>query len=162
MRIGIVPLISMSPVPGTMLAHNVIVIPSLSCVQLFAVPWAFLSFIVSQILLEFSPLIPWCYLIISSSAPAPFSSCLQSLPASGFFPKSWLFPSGGQSIGALAKVLPMNFQGWFPLGLTGLILLSKGLSSVFSSTTIGKHQFFGAQSSLWSNSHICTWLLEKP
>ena len=108
------------------------------------------------------PLIPWCYLIISPSALAPFSLCLQSFPASGFFPKSWLFLSGGQSIGALATVLPMNIQGWNPLGLTGLILLSKGLSRVFSSTTIGKHQFFGAQSSLWSNSPICTLLLEKP
>ena len=75
---------------------------------------------------------------------------------------SWLFPSGGQSIGASASDLPMNIQGWFPLGLTGLILLSKGLSRVFSSTTVQKHQFFGAQPSLWSSSHICTWLLEKP
>ena len=81
------------------------------------------------------------------------------------FPMNWLFASGGQSIGASASasVLPMNSQGWFPLGLTGLLSLqSKGLSRVFSSTTVQKHQFFGIQPSLWSNSHICTWLLEKP
>ena len=86
----------------------------------------------------------------------PFSSCLQSFSASGSFPMSWLCPSGGQSIGdsALASVLPMNVQGWFHLGLTGLISLqSKGLSRVFSSTTVWKHQFFSAQSSLWSNAH---------
>ena len=74
---------------------------------------------------------------------------------------SWIFATGGQSIGALASasVLPMNIQGWFPLGLTGLISLeSKGLSRVFSSTTIWKHQFFSTQSSLWSSSHIHTWL----
>ena len=70
---------------------------------------------------------------------------------------------GGQSIGASASVLSIDIQGWFPLGLTGLIsLLSKGLSRVFSSTTIQKHQFFRAQPSLWSTSHICTCLLEKP
>ena len=83
--------------------------------------------------------------------------------ASASFPMSWLFPSGGQSIGTSASVLPMNIEGWFLLGLTGLIsLLSKGLSSIFSSTTVWKHHFFGAQPSLWSNSHICKWLLEKP
>ena len=92
----------------------------------------------------------WCYLIISSSE-APFSFCLQSFPASGSFPMSQLFASGGQSIGASAStsVLPMNIQGWFPLGLTGLISLqSKGLSRVFSSTTIRKHQFFSTQLSI--------------
>ena len=75
-----------------------------------------------------------------------------------------LFTSGGQIIGALAPILQQNIQGWFPLGLTGLISLqSKGVSSVFSSTTVQKHQFFGAQTnSLWFSSHICTWLLEKP
>ena len=78
-----------------------------------------------------------------------------------FFSES-VFASGGQSIAASAPVLPMNLQGWFPLGLTGLIFLhSKGPSRVFSSTTIQKHQFFGAQPSLWSNSHICMWILEK-
>ena len=83
----------------------------------------------------------------------------------GLFPVNWLFVSGGQRTGASdsASVLPMNIQGWFPLGLTGLIsLLSKGLSGVFFSTTSQKHQFLGAQPSLWFNSHICTWLLEKP
>ena len=97
----------------------------------------------------------WFHPTISSSV-APFSSCPQSFPASGSFPMSQFFPSGGQTIGAsaLASVLPVNIQDWFPLGLTSLIsLLSKGLSRVFSSTTIWKHQFFGAQPSLWSNSH---------
>ena len=83
----------------------------------------------------------------------------------GSFPVSQLFASGGQSIraSALASVLPMSIQGWFPLGLTNLIsVLSKGLSKVFSSTTIPNHQFFSAQFSLWSSSHIHTWLLERP
>ena len=95
----------------------------------------------------------------------PFSSCPQSFPASGTFLMSQLFVSGGQSIGASASesVLPMNIQDWFPLGLTDLIFLqSKGLSRVFSSTTVWKCQLFGAQHSLCSNSHIHTWLLEKP
>ena len=106
----------------------------------------------------------WCHPAISSSV-VPFSSCLQSFPASGSFSMSQFLTSGGHSIGASASasVLPMNIQDWFPLGLTGLISLqSKGLSRVFSSTTIWKHQFFGAQRSLWCNSHIRTWLLEKP
>ena len=110
------------------------------------------------------PLSLWCYLTIISSA-APFCFCLQSFPASGYFPMSWLFASGGQYIGTspLASVPPMNIQGWFPLGLIGLIsLLSKGLSRVLSSSTVQKHQFFGTQPSLWSTSHIHTWLLEKP
>ena len=103
----------------------------------------------------------WCHPTTSSSV-IPFF-CLQSFPASQSFPKSWFFTSGSQRIGASASLsaLPMNIQGWFPLGLTGLIsLLSKGLSRVFFSTTIQKHQFFGTQPSLWSNSQICTWLLE--
>ena len=105
----------------------------------------------------------WCHPTISSPV-IPFSSCLQSFPASGSFPNSQVFTSGSQSIGASASasVLPVNIQGWFPLGLTGWIsLLSKGRSRVFSSTTVQKHQFFGAQLSLWSNSHIHTWLLKK-
>ena len=86
-----------------------------------------------------------------------FSSCPQSFPVSGSFLMSQLFPSSGWSIGASASVLPVDIQGWFSLGLTGLIsLLFKGLSRVFSSTTVWKHQFFGAQPSLWSNSHIHT------
>ena len=110
------------------------------------------------------PLNPWCHPTISSSAIS-FSSCLQSFPASGSYPVSQLFASSGQSIrpSALASVLPMNIQGWYPLGLTGLMsLLSKGLSKVFSSTTVWKHQFFGALPSKRSNSHICTQPLEKP
>ena len=95
----------------------------------------------------------------------PFSFCLRSFPASGSFSMSLLFASGSQNIGvsASASVLPMNIQGWFPLGLTGLISSqSKWFSRVFSSTTIWKHQFFSAQASLWSNSHVHTWLLENP
>ena len=113
------------------------------------------------------PLTPWCSLTISNSA-ALSSFCCQSFPASGPFPKSQFFASGGQSIRASASVFPMNTQGWFPSGLTGLTSLqSKGLSRVFSSTTIQKHQFFSYlpslwSPSLWSNSHIHTQLLEKP
>ena len=110
------------------------------------------------------PVSQWCHPTISSLV-IPFSSCLQSFPASGSFPVSQLFASGGQSIGvsASASVLPMNIQGWYPLRLTGLISLqAKGLSRVFSSTTLWKHQFFGAQLSFWSNSHIHIWPLEKP
>ena len=106
----------------------------------------------------------WCHPTISSSV-VPFFSRLQSFSASGSFLMSQLFASGGQSIGASAStsVLLMNIQGWFPLGLTGWISLqSKGLSRVFSNTTVQKHQFFGTQLSLWSNAHIHTWLLEKP
>ena len=109
------------------------------------------------------PLSWWCHPTISSSV-IPFSSCPQSFPASGSFLMSRLFASGGQSIGVstLASVLPMNIQDWFPLGLTGLISLqSKGLSRVFSNTTVQKYQFFGTQSSLWSDSHIHMWLLGK-
>ena len=107
------------------------------------------------------PVSRWWNPTISSSV-VPFSSCPQSFPASGSFPMIWLFTLGGQNIGTSASVLPMNIQGWFPLGLTGWISLqSKGLSRVFSSPTIQKHQFFGSQPSLWSNSHIHTWLLEK-
>ena len=91
--------------------------------------------------------------------------CLQSFPASGSFPMSRFFASGSQSTGASASasVLPMSIQGWFPLGWTGLISLqSKGLSRVFSNTTVQEHQLFGAQPSLCSSSHIHTWPLEKP
>ena len=105
----------------------------------------------------------WCHPTISSSVIA-FPSHLQSFPASGSFPMSQLFTWGGQSTGvsASASVLPMNIKDWFPLEWTGWIsLLSEGLSRVFSNTTVQKHQFFGAQLSLLSNSHIHTWLLEK-
>ena len=105
----------------------------------------------------------WCHPTISSSV-VPFSSHLQPYPASGTFPRSQFFTSGSQSIGvsALPSVLPMNIQDWFPLEWTGWISLrSKGLSRVFSSITVQKHQFLGAQPSLWSNSQICTWPLEN-
>ena len=105
----------------------------------------------------------WWHYPTTSSSVTPYSFCPQSFPASGSFPMSQLFALGGQSIGASASVLPMSIQGLFPLGLIGLIsLLSKGLLRVFSSTAICKHEFFGAQPSLWSNSHIHNWLLEKP
>ena len=106
----------------------------------------------------------WCHPAILSSV-VPFSSCPQSLLASGSFPMSQLFTWGGQSIGvsASASVLPMNTQDWFPLGWTGWISLqSKGLSRVFSNITVQKHQFFSAQLSSQFNSHIHTWPREKP
>jgi len=109
------------------------------------------------------PSCQWRHPTISSSV-VPFSSCPQSLPASESFPMSQLFAWGGQRIGvsALASFLPMNIQDWFPLGLTGWISLqSKGLPRVFSNTKVQKCLFFGIQLSLWSNSHIQTWLLEK-
>ena len=106
----------------------------------------------------------WCHPAISSSV-IPFSSCPQSLPASESFPMSQLFAWGGKSTGvsALASFLPKNSQGWSPLEWTGWISLqSKGLSRVFSNTTVQKHQFFCTQLSSQSNSHIHTWPLEKP
>ena len=106
----------------------------------------------------------WCHPTIP--CPVAFlSSHLQSFPASGSFPVSQFFASGGQSIGASASasVLPKSIQGWFPLRLTGLIsLLSKGLSRDFSNTTVQKHQFFSTLLSLLSSSNIHTWLLERP
>ena len=110
------------------------------------------------------PLSRWCQPAISSSV-VPFCSCPQSFPASECFQVSQPFGSGGQRIGVSASisVLPMNTQDWSPLEWTGWISLqSKGLSRVFSNTTVQKHQFFRAQLSLQSNSHIHTWLLEKP
>ena len=110
------------------------------------------------------PLSRWCHPNISSSV-VPFSSYPQSFPASGSFQMSQLFTSGGQSIGvsATTSILPMNTQDWSSLEWTGLISLeSKGLSRVFSNTTVQKHRFFGAQLSSQSNSHIHTWSLEKP
>ena len=109
------------------------------------------------------PVSPWCHLTISSSV-VPFS-CLQRFPTSGSFQVSQLFTSGGQNIevSPSISVLPTNTQDWFPLGWTGWISLqSKGLSRVFSNTTVQKHQFFGAQLSSQSTSHIYKWLLEKP
>ena len=104
----------------------------------------------------------WCHTMISSSL-VPFSSCPQSFSASGSFP-NWLFTSGDQSIGAsaFASVLPMNFQGWFALELTGLIsLLSKELSIVCSIITVQKYWFFITQTSLWSKTQTHTWILEN-
>ena len=104
----------------------------------------------------------WYHAIISSSV-VPFSSHLQSFLAWGSFPMCKSFTSGGQCIRTSASVFPMNIQDLCPLGWTSWISLqSKGLSRVFSNTTVQKHQFFGTQLSLWSNSHIHTWLLEKP
>ena len=105
----------------------------------------------------------WWYHPTISSSVILFSSCLQCFPASCSFPTSQVFTSGGQSIGVSASesVLLINIHGLFPLGLTAT-LQSKGLSRVLSNTTVQKHQFFGTQLSLCSNSHIHTWLLEKP
>ena len=102
----------------------------------------------------------WCHPTISSSV-VPFSSRLQSFQASGSFPMSQFFTSGGQSTGisASASHLPMNIQDWFPLRCPSS--QSKGLSRVFSNSTVQKHQFFSTQLSLWSNFHMHTWLLEK-
>ena len=149
--------------PGTLIPF--VAVQSLSYVQFFATPWTAahqdsLS-TVSGVCSNSCPLSQWCHPTISSSV-APLS-CPQTLPGSGSLPISWFSSSGGQSIEAPASVLPMNIQDWFLLGLTGLISLqSKGLSRVFSRTTIWKKPFFSAQPSLWSNSHIYTWLLEKP
>ena len=108
----------------------------------------------------------WVNDAIQPSHPVTsFSFCLQSFPASGSFPVNQLFTSGSQSIGTLASAsdLLMNIQNWFSLGLAGLMALQfKGLSRVFSNTTVQKHHFFGVQPPLWFNSHICTWLPERP
>ena len=109
------------------------------------------------------PLSWWCHPAILFS-DAPFSSCPQSFPASESFPVSQLFASGSQSIGTLtsASIFPMNIQGWFPLGLTGLLsLMSKRLSSIFSLPSQFNCQFFGTQPFLRSNSHFHIWLREK-
>ena len=143
-------------------------VPLLSHVQLFVTPWAAahqasLSITNPGARSNLCPSSCWCHPTISSSVVP--SSCLQSLPASESFLMSQLFAWGGQSIGvsASASVLPMNIQDWFPLGLTGLIPLQfEGLSRVFYNTIVQKHQFFNTQFSLWSNSHIHTWLLVKP
>ena len=135
-------------------------VQSLSHVQLFATPWLQHTrlpcpSLTPRACLNSCPSSWWCYPTISSSV-IPFSSCLQSFPASGSFPMSQFFALGGQNIGASASasVLPMNIQNWFPLGLTGWISLqSKGLSRGFSNSTVQKNQFFRAQPSLWSNWH---------
>ena len=142
---------------------------SLSRVRFFATPWiaacqASLSITNSRSSLRLTSIESVMPSAISSSV-VPFSSCPQSLPASEFFPMSQLFTWGGQSTGvsALASFLPKNTQDWSPLEWTGWISLqSKGLSRVFSNTTVQKHEFFGTQLSSQSSSHIHTWLLEKP
>ena len=144
---------------------NMVVVQSFSCVWLWPHGLQHVRFpcpsLCPGVCSNSCPLSRWCSLTISSSAAYLF--CLQSFPASVSFPVSQLFTLGGQIVGASALVLPMSIQCWFPLGLIGLISLqSKGLSNAFSNTTIQKHQFFGAQPSLWSNSHIHTRLLEKP
>ena len=132
-----------------------VTVQSLSRVWLFVTPWtaacqASLSITIPGVYTNYCPLSRWCHPTISSSV-VTFSSCLQSFPASVSFQMSQFFTSGGQSIGvsASASVLPMTIQDWFPLGWTGWISLqSKGLSRVFSNTTLQKHQFFGTQLSL--------------
>ena len=145
------------------------IVQLLSRVWLFATPWtaarqAFLSFTISYCLcrlMTIEPVMPSNHLIL----------CHPLLLLPSIFPSIRVF-SNESALNQVTKVLelqlqlsvlPMNIQGWFPLGWTDLMsLLSKGLSRVFSSTTIWKHQFLGAQPTLWSNSHFCTWLLEKP
>ena len=140
-------------------------VQSLSCIRLVAIPWTAArqaSLSTPGAYSNSCPSKRWCHPTISSFV-VPFSQH-QSFPGSESFQMSWFSLPGVQSIGvsASASVLPMNVQDWSPLGLTGLISLqSKGLSRVFSNTTVLKHQFFSAQLSLWSNSRIHTWLLEK-
>ena len=142
-----------------------VLVQLLSRVRLFATPvtearQAYLSFTVPGVCSNSCSLIWWCHPNISSSATS--FSCPQSSLASGSFPKSRLFASRGQSVGASAWVLPMNTQSWFPLGLTGLIsCLSKGLSRVLSSTTVWKNQFL-VLSPFNGPTHIHTWPLENP
>ena len=141
----------------------------LSRVRLFATPWiaarqASCPSPTPGVNSDSHPSSQWCHPAISSFV-IPFSSCPQSLPASESFPMTQRFTSGGQSTGvsALASFLPKKSQGWSPSEWTGWIsLYSKGLSRVFSNTTVQKHQFSGTQLSSQSNSHIHTWLLEKP
>ena len=146
-----------------------VVIELLSCVWLFATLWtaahqASLSFVITRVCSSSCPLSRWCHPTISSSV-VPFSSGPQSFPVSESFPRSQHFASGDPSIGASvsASVLPKNTQDWSPSQRTGWISLqSKGLSRVLSNTTVQRHQFFGAQPSSQSNSHIHTRPQEKP
>ena len=149
-----------------MIKGTIVVVQLLSWVRLFTIPWtaacqASLTFTVSQIWLRFMSIQS---VMLSNNVILyhPFSFCLQSFPTVGSFPVSQFFTSGDQSIGASASgpVLSVNIQACFPLGLIGLnSLLANGLLRVFFSRTIRKHQFFRTQPSLWSNFHICTWLL---
>ena len=133
--------------------------------HLFVTPWTAahqspLSSTVSQSLIKFvsfESVMPSNHLILC----CPLLFCRQSFPTSGSFPMSWLFAWGGQRFGASASASGLPIQGWFPFILTSLTsLLSEGLSRIFCSTTVWKHQFLSAQVTLWSNSHICAWLLE--
>ena len=142
-------------------------VQSLSCAQLFATQWnaarqaslSITNFQSSPKLMCIKSVMPSSHLILCS----PFLLLPPSLPASGCLPMSQLFAWGGQSIGVSASVLPMNTQDWSPSGWTGWISLqSKGLSRVFSNTTLQKHQFFVTQLSSQTNSHIHTWPLKKP
>ena len=135
-------------------------------VWLFATPWsaarqASLSYTISRSLLKLMSIelvLPSSHLILCH--PLPLLSSI--FPSIRVFSNESAFPIRCQSIGALASIFPMSIQDWFPLGLTGWIfMLSKGLSKVLSSITVQKHQFCGAQPSLWSNFHIHTWLLKK-
>ena len=150
------------------LAPNVVAVQSLSQVRLFAAPWT----MAHQTLLSFP--VSWSFLRFMFIESVMLSNHLilcqpllflpSIFPSIRVFPKSWLFASGVQNFGASvsASVLLMNIQVWFPLGLTGLIsLLSKGLSRVFTSTTVWKYQFFSSQPFLWANSHIYTCLMGK-
>ena len=138
-------------------------VQSPSGVWLFATPWLQHSRLLCPplspgVCSNSCPLSWWCYWTISFSV-IPFSICLQTFPASGSFPMNQIFTSSSQSIGASSSVLPMNIQGWFLLGLTGLISLQfKGLLRFSCSTTIQKHQFIGTQPSLWWKSHMSKWL----
>ena len=141
-------------------------VQSLSHVQLFATPWTPGARLpcpsqTPGACSNSHPSSRWCHPTISSSV-VPFSFYLQSFPASGSFQMTQFLTLGGQSIGASASVLPMNIQDWFALRLIGWMSLQyKGLSRVFSNTRVQKHQIFGTQLCLWSNSHIWTRLLEK-
>ena len=144
------------------------VVQSLSYVQLFVIPWtaahqSSLSFIISRSLLKLipiNPVMPSIHLVLCRPLLLP-----SMFPSIRVFSNDSVLCIRWQSTGAsaLASVLPLNTQDWFPLEFTGLISLqSKGLSRVFSNTAVQKHQFFSTQPSLWSISHIHTWLVEKP
>ena len=169
-KVGLKPNIQKTKIMAFCPISSVSFVHLLSPVRLFVAPWitahqASCPSPTPGVYSNPCPSSQWCHSAISSSV-IPFSSCLKFVPASGSFPRSQ-FISGHQSIGVSVStsVLPMNIQGWYPLGWTGCISLqSKGLSRVFSNTTVQKHQFFGSQLSLWSNSHIVshTQLLQKP
>ena len=151
-----------------MQSHQLSPVPSLSHVRLLATPLQNARLPcpspTNRAYSDSSPSSRWCHPFISFSV-VPFSSCLQSFPASGSFPMSQFLATDGQSIrvSTSASVFSMNIQDWFLLRLTGWISLqSKGLSRVFSNTTVQKYQFFSTQLSLQSNTHIHMWLLEKP